>query len=289
MKNRKNWKKLAALFLTLTMVFGLAACGSFETRMVRAAQKMEKTESMHMDMDMDIDMHLALLGENLDTDVKMSGAMDMHKEPLLAKMDMTVDALGQTVDVTEYMEKNGTQLDMYLKDSITGSWSKQTVDMDEAPGQLNMTEQFVVFKECAKDFSEVGQETVNGSQATRYDGVIRGEYIEAAVKASGALDALSESLEMDLDEDDFANLGSLPTSLWIDDKSGMIVRYDMDMTEIMQSVMTRAMEDALDQAGLGSVDLSGVELNLEKVTVSVVLSQFDQIGEIVIPEEAKNS
>ena len=64
----------------------------------------------------------------------------------------------------------------------------------------------------------------------------------------------------------------------------MVVRYDMDMGAVMQSLMKDMMDQVLASQGLEGL---GVEMEFREVTVSVILSQFDAVGEIVIPDSAK--
>ena len=64
----------------------------------------------------------------------------------------------------------------------------------------------------------------------------------------------------------------------------MVVRYDMDLGAVMQSLMKDMMDEVLASQGLEGL---GVEMEFREVTVSVILSQFDAVGEIVIPDSAK--
>ena len=57
--------KLLALLLCALMVLSLAACGSFEMKMARAAQKMEKLQSYRTDIKVDLGMSMSLLGQSL--------------------------------------------------------------------------------------------------------------------------------------------------------------------------------------------------------------------------------
>ena len=63
-----------------------------------------------------------------------------------------------------------------------------------------------------------------------------------------------------------------------------MVRYDMDMGAVMQSLMKDMMDEVLASQGLEGL---GVEMEFREVTVSVILSQFDAVGEIFIPDSAK--
>ena len=112
------------------------------------------------------------------------------------------------------------------------------------------------------------------------------------MESSGIFDSLGESFPVEMTDilDEFS--GTIPVSLWLDDRSGMLVRYDMDMTEVFASVWDKLIAEILNEAGgeLGDIgDLAelGITFELNKLTMSATLSEFDAIGEIVLPENAK--
>lgn len=74
---------------------------------------------------------------------------------------------------------------------------------------------------------------------------------------------------------------SLPLTLWID-ADGYVLKYEMNLTEVMQKIMDKAMEAA------GSTDASSA-VKVEKTSISMVCSQFNAVKEITIPEEAKSA
>lgn len=281
---KKTWKILAFI-LALTMLFSLAGCSSFESKMAKAVKKMGQLQSVHMDMDMHMELSMSMLGQSLDMDMSMTSAMDLQSEPMRSRIEMTTNLMDMNQQMLMYLEQSGEEYTVYLSLDEGASWEKQTMTAEEVPAQSgNLDQNLKMFVDCAKSFEEAGKESVNGSSATRYDGEISGESIQTALELSGAKEMLGESLGTELDEDAFTDLGGIPCSVWIDDKSGMVVRYDMDMTAIMQSLM----EDMIDEV-LSSQGLEGIEMKLDfkEITASAVLSQFDQIGEIVIPDAAK--
>lgn len=291
----KNVRKLAAALLCLALLFALAACGSFEQRMVKAAAKMEKLESYHMDLDMDLSLAISLMGQSTDMDMFFRTASDVRKEPLQMRSSVTTEMFGESAEVLTYVfagEKEGSY-DAWVSIDGGESWGSRTLDADELKQEINLDGGLSwaadFLRESAKTFTEAGKEEINGSQATRYDGVIEGEAVKQAVEASGVLDSMGEALPVDLSGvfDSFG--GTIPVSLWVDDGSGMLVRYDMDMTEafasVWDSVVDQLMNDAVE--GLGGIAELGVKAELKKLTVSAKLSDFDAIGEIVLPEAAK--
>ncbi len=281
----KKGKRILAIALLAALVLCLVGCGSFETRMAKAAKKMSSLQTYHVDLDMQISMSMALLGQSVDMDIAMQSAMDAQSDPMRCKMDMTLNAMGMNQQVLGYFEKDGEEYISYASADGGTTWEKKTVTAEDLPVQSEkMGENIQIFIECAESFQEVGKEEINGSAATRYDGEISGESVQAAMDISGTWEILSQSMGTEIDESAFSDLGSIPCSIWIDDKSGMVVRYDMDMTEIMQSMAEEMISQTLASIGADGIE---VELDIAQVTVSAVMSQFDQVGEIVIPDEAK--
>lgn len=280
----KKIKKIAALTVAAAMLLCLTACGSFETKVAKAVKAMSQVENLHMDMDMQIDMAFKVLGKSADMAVTVDGAMDMQIDPLTAKLDMLLSAKGLSRDLQSYVEKAGDEYKVYISADGGDDWEEKTVSADDAPSQINIVDGMQLFVDCASSFKEVGEEKIRGSAATRYDGIITGENVGAAMELTGVGDMLSQSLGTELSEEDFSKLGSIPTSIWIDKDSGMVVRYDMDLTQVMQDVLPGILGEAL-----GSFGLSGLsdKLSVNGVTVSIVLSRFNKVGEVTIPDEVR--
>ena len=139
--------------------------------------------------------------------------------------------------------------------------------------------------------------TVRGSEATVYSGTVQGEDIKALVSSTGVLDSLQEQLEVDLEDAalQLDDLGSMPVSIAIDNKSGMITRYTMDLTELMRKLMPLVMDQAMaavaEEAGLEGLDLSvlGLTLDVDRVNLEAELYDFDAVEAFEIPDEARQA
>ena len=281
----KKTARIIALVLLAAMLLSLTGCGSFETKMAKAAKKMAGLQSVHMDMDMHMDFSMSFLGESLDLDMNMDGRIDMQTQPLRARIEMGMALLDANLDMLMYMEQNGGEYTAYVSADNGATWETESMTAEEAISQTgDLTENLKIFINCAKSFQEAGKETVNGAEATRFDGEITGDSLESALELSGAKEMLGEGLGAKLSADAFTGLESIPCSVWIDNKSGMVVRYDMDMAGVMQTLMKDMMDQVFAAQGLAGLDM---EMDFREVTVSVVLSQFDAVGEIVIPDNAK--
>lgn len=290
----KQLKKILVIVLALAMVLSLSACGAFETKMVKAAQKMSKAESFRMDMDMDMDMSLSLMGESLGIDANVEAKMDILTEPVKMGGNMTIDMMDEEIEFLFYMEQTDDGYTLYLSPDNGESWVRQDMESIEAP-KVSKTEQLGMLAKLAETFEEQGTEEIRGSAATVYKGMIPGADISAAIAESGALEQLAElqdSAEIDLSGLDFSDLSDIPATIAIDNKSGMISRYTMEMTDIMQDFMGSIMDVVLAQvakeSGMEGVDLAALGLTVEinKVEATVDLFDYDAVKTVEIPQAA---
>ena len=290
----KQLKKILVIVLALAMVLSLSACGAFETKMVKAAQKMSKAESFRMDMDMDMDMSLSLMGESLGIDANVEAKMDILTEPVKMGGSMTMDMMDEEIEFLFYMEQTDDGYTLYLSPDNGESWVRRDMESIEAP-KVSKTEQLGMLAKLAETFEEQGTEEIRGSAATVYKGMIPGADISAAIAESGALEQLAElqdSAEIDLSGLDFSDLSDIPATIAIDNKSGMISRYTMDMTDIMQDFMGSIMDVVLAQvakeSGMEGVDLAALGLTVEinKVEATVDLFDYDAVKTVEIPQAA---
>ena len=292
----KKIKKTLAILLVLAMALSLAACGSFETKMARAARKMEKLQSYRMDMNLDMGFTMSLLGQSMDLDMGMQGQADVLTDPMKMKMDMSLSVLDEEVQMLNYTEKDGEHFVTYVSPDGGDTWAKKSVDAGEVP-EFSVLDNFGLLFKLAGTFEKGDTVTVRGSEATVYSGTVQGEDIKALVSSTGVLDSLQEQLEVNLEDAAQAldDLGSVPVSIAIDNKSGMITRYTMDLTEVMQKLMPLVMDQAMasmaQEAGLEGLDLSklGLTLDVDRVSAVVELYDFDAVASFEIPQEAKEA
>lgn len=292
----KKIKKTLAILLVLAMALSLAACGSFETKMARAARKMEKLQSYRMDMNLDMGFTMSLLGQSMALDMGMQGQADVLTDPMKMKMDMTLSVLDEEVQMLNYTEKDGEHFVTYVSPDGGDTWAKKSVDAGEM-SEFSVLDNFGLLFKLAGTFEKGDTVTVRGSEATAYSGLVQGEDIKALIGSTGVLDSLQEQLEVDLEDAAQAldDLGSVPVSIAIDNKSGMITRYTMDLTEVMQKLMPLVMDQAMasmaQEAGLEGLDLSklGLTLDVDRVTAVVELYDFDAVASFEIPQEAKEA
>lgn len=295
-------KKTICVLLALVMTLCLGACGSrsegdegglrvmpelsFEQKLARSAEELKEIESLHMDMDMDIGMRINVMGAEKNADVSTRYAADIRYDPMQLAIVMDVSAYDMQQKLLYYGEQAGDGLTVYISLDGGDHWSRQTISsvMDLMPHDPG--EQAEIFLACVQGFAESGKENINGAPATVYTGAISGDYVEQAIKVSGSLDSVSQLLGTQVSEDMFRDLGSIPASIALDDESGMVVRYTMDMSQVMGTLVERIMAKMLEKYG---EDAPSMEVKMEKVTLSMTLSQFNAVPEIRIPEAARGA
>ena len=238
-------------------------------------------------------MTMSLLGQTMPLDMRMEGTADVNTEPERSKLAFDVDLLGESVHMISYTEKDGDQIVSYVSQDDGENWVKRSVDGSQLSGLADKKDLRLLLK-LAESFEQTGTETLRGSEATVFTGTIQGEDVDQALRMSGVMDSLRESLGMDAgDADiDLSDCG-IPTTIAIDSKSGMIVRYTMDLCEVLQNLMPLLMDQAMSamaaETGLEGLDLGalGLEIKIERAFTTAELYDFDAVGPIEIPDAAR--
>lgn len=275
-------KNLTALVLALCIVLSLTACGGGgeSDPLAAAMQNMEKAESMDAKMVMEMDMEAG--GQTMETVTTMD--CSIFNKPMRMKMDMTMD-MGGYGDVSMEMyaeEAEDGSIVLYQYDGM--DWSSQSVTAADL-GQYDVSSSMDSYMASTTDFKQEGTEEVEGVSAYKYTGVITGESMQEVMLSSGALDSMSTQMNMDEAQmkDMLSGLGDIAVTMWIDEESLYPVRYDMDMTAILDGLTGKIMETA------GGAEAAGVAMSIPKMTISMTCSNFNGATDFTIPAEAKNA
>ena len=289
MMKQRMVTRLTAAVLTLILAVGLSACGGEsgesskpatpEEVLAKAQEAMDGVTSMGYDMTMTMSMGVEGMDQTIE--VATTTSAEAVLSPLTMKAEMTVDMgdLGSNTDLTMYVkEEDGTYKIATGVPASDGSVTWQTSetasmeDLASLDGKATMD----LYLTSASSFTEGVTETVGDVEATRYDGVISGEKMEEVLQSSGVLSQLDKMGMGDVSSM-LTGLGDLPVSIWVAKDTYYPVKYEMDMAQMMQSIMEKAISN---QAGVD------VGLTVGKMDVSMVMRDFNAIGEIEIPPEA---
>ncbi|MBE6035507.1 MAG: hypothetical protein E7222_12525 [Clostridiales bacterium] len=274
-------KKLTALGLTVVITAGLAACGgggsSAKDVMKTAQDKLKDVKSLSYDMVMDMDFSAGEQTIESDTTAKI----DYTTDPLAMKINMAMDMGAQgSADITMYAEKLDDKYMMYMTmDGV--NWAKQTLGDASELEQYNAQNSMELYLNGIENFKEAGTEKINGSDATRYDGVISQDAMGDVMASSGAADKFTQyGLTETQIEELYKDLGDLPASVWIDNESSLPVKYEMDMTGVMQQMFTKVVESS--NQNLPS------DFKVDKMFITMTLTNFNNVDKITVPDAARN-
>ena len=279
---KKKMKTWLVLGLVLMLLVSLTACGnggnSTEDVMKAAQDALNEVSSMRYDMVMDMNMSAG--GQTITSTT--TGRIAYNADPLAMEMQMTIDVAAQgKVDMLMYAGQDGDNLVMYMNDGTT--WGKQTLADASQLEQYKAQDSMSIYLENIDSFKEAGTEQVNDSEATKYEGIIANDALNEVMAASGMEEQLAQyGLTAEDAAAIYQDLGDLSVAIWIDNESKLPVKYEMDMTAMMQNIMTKVFEKM-------NIATEDMDFTVDKMFISMALYDFDNVGEIAIPEEAKSA
>ena len=271
----KKTKRILVFAILAAMLLSLCGCGMFRTHVAKAAIKMSKLESLHADVEMQIGMGISVLGQDVNADATVTGGADIQRDPERVYVNMNAEVAGFEQNMLLYAVGRDGGADIYSSADSGESWTKDSIENDDSSksSKADGKSVFLLLSDSAASFKEYGKEKVNGADAIRYNGKITSDELKQALELADVKQSLEESLDVELDDDVFEDLGDVPVSIWIDVKSGMIVRVEMDMSDVMQGLVPVLVDKAMEKTDVGI----GVNTKVYDATVSITLSEFDAV------------
>lgn len=271
--------RAAALVLGGLLALSVTACGGGTSKLdaaqkiQAASEKVNALESMEATMFMEMDM--SVMGQNMESDT--TATMACFNDPIKLKMDMTT-SMGElgSMSMSMYAQAEGSQCTTYLYDGT--NWIVDTVDVGDVE-QYDAQQSMDLYLKSGTEYASLGTETINGVTADKYSGIIRGDALEEVIKNSGASSSLETSLGDGLTLGDlYSDLGDMPVTVWIDQETGYPVRYYMDMSDVMQSMMTKML------SGMG-IEGEGL-MTIDKLEITMDCYNFNAATDFTIPADA---
>lgn len=250
---------------------------TIEERVVAANEKMKDVKNMESSMVIEMEM---AAGEETASMVTTTD-ITYFTEPLKMKMDMSMDMgdLGKQ-SMTMYADEVDGVHKMYITDG--SQWV--TEDMPEGMfEEYDAKDAFEMYLDGSVEYREVGTESMaNGVEAIKIEGSISGDKLKEIIEETDSIDSMEE--EFDLEESTlegiYDNLGELPINIWIDAESNYPLKYEIDMTGVMQKLMENII------AAVPEADTSNASA-ITKYKISMTSYNFNEAGEFEIPAEAK--
>ena len=275
----KKERKLLALLLVFCMVFALAACGNKDMSdadvMKQATENMNALKSMTAETSMEMVFSMGEDSMTMTSEMTQKVINDPISMESGRNRGMGFGGETQEMESTVYAEADGDNLITYTQ--MEGDWYKMTQPGLEALEEYDTTKAMGTYLEAIQNFKKTGTEDVAGVKADKYEGVITEDYFQTVLEESG----LDEQFGFDGEDSAtlkelFEGIGEMPITIWIDGEKLLPVKYYFDMTNMMSALMKNM---GTDEEGLA----------IDKVILSMVLTGFDNVDAIDIPQEAREA
>ena len=277
----KQSRRALAVILVLGLVLMLSGCGTFGTRMARAIQKMSRLHDLQVELYADLELELR--ETEGDMVLPLHGGLEAkgnwYTRPFELACEATLTLPGSMNRYELYAEDDGNAVYLYSKENDGTQWTKQGFTSRDL--RVNGLKYIV---EAAGFFEEQEVEMLDGVSARRYDGSLSSEFLDGLMSLYKIRELFEDEMGIQLAENLLTEPKEIPASVWLDEESAMIVRVDADLSDFAADLAERQLEDVREAVGL---DRLGLELGLTGLKVSVRLSQFDNVGEFEIPDEAR--
>ena len=295
----KRYQKVLALLLISLMALSLSGCSLIT--ITKTASNMNSLKSVSADLALNLNMDMTMMDETSPLEIAVSGPFDFDLANGKGKADLTLDLMGENVDLLLYYERLEDKFVIYTSADNGETWSKnETALSDQQEKDSSDLKALAMIKKLSNSFEETGTETVRGKEAVIYSGNILWEDLAGDVDLSSASEAAGSASGMPLDfsDLDLTALGSIPVTVGYDKENDLIVKGSADLTETVQNLIPMVMKVVMksiaaesgmeDSAEMEDFDLSdlGFSLDIQTLNVSAELYNFDAVGEITIPPEA---
>ena len=184
-----------------------------------------------------------------------------------------------------YLVQEGKEYVSYTKVSggILGDedvgWSQSTIDVTDLK-QYNAMDNAKLYLDVLNSFQSAGKEAIGSYNTIRYDGKVTGQDISKMLDTLGDnVSSMLSTADTSTMADLFSQLDGIPMSVWIDQKTALPVRYEMDLSSMVNELMS-TMIDAL-----GSLSSEAVDFQVSKARVTVECSDYNAVAPITVPQE----
>lgn len=245
-----------------------------------AMENMSSVTNMEGQMVMEMDAEIAADGQSQSIAFVITMDMTVFDDPMKLKVEANADmGVEGSVQQTIYGEvtEDGTAT-IYMYDGE--EWYSQVVGVADMM-QYDAGSSMISLIDNESIYKLEGMEKVNGASAFKYSCVMSGEEAKQQILSTGTLDSLA-SLGLDLNqlENLWEDVGELTEYVWIDKASLYPVKCEMDMTRIMDALVSNMVASLGEQA-------EGLEMSVSKMKISMTCSNFNNAADFTIPEEAK--
>ena len=311
-------KKLLVLFSSLMLIFSLNACNKINndafnfnedkhTENVQAATNPEELiqksleniktvqsfeADQYIDVEVDADGSVSTFQNKMDIiyfdePFKVKVKSDVFENTMPSKL-VDVDDSNSSVNIDAYdlnsFLKNSSlktsEIYIETEDNLTTSYRK----MNEIWSRNELTENSILIEkkrynllknmktviENIENPKEISRDSiVNGNATIELDTTIKSESVNEVINAINAFQEIGLS---GMDKSFYESEQPINVKIYIDEQMGFPVKYTMDLSDLCETIYRK-------------IDIDNIDVN--KYTIDVVLSNFDNVNNFEIPQEAK--
>lgn len=301
----KAVKKILAIALVLALAFSLSGCTAFETKMAKAVTRMKKVDNLRADIALYLDVDMLMLGSSLgDIEMGVDGTLNIDKDHGTGLGRFHVDSPDGEQEILLYYEKSKDVVRTWTSNDDGKTWTLNEHALEQFEGSSlfeidSITdldkEQLALLKTVAATFEEDGTTEIRGSESTIYRGTVSAQELLKDTDLQPALAQINGSAGIEITEEDLRSIGDMPVSIAIDNKSGLISGFALDMTEMMQGFAAIAMKAYMGQLPGGEgldpamLEMLGFTVTVNHCELECVLYDYDGVGDVVIPDSVRSN
>ena len=245
-----------------------------------ASTKFAEVKSYEMGMNVAMSMDMKEQGK-LDMTMDTNGKMIVNPEmacQLDSSISMKLGDQNQDMTTQQYIVKEDADYTMYAE--MLGTWSKTKVGGAEQVEALmqDPSANIDVYLEKIDDITISGEESIEGIDCYALKINLTKEYFDTVL---GDMDGLSN---LGLDEatisqtiETLEGIDNLPVYYYVSKESSEIVGMNMDMGDLIKSVL------------IGSGKVTEDQIGDVKMTMNMTITNVDGVEEVKLPEEAKSA
>lgn len=281
MKHKTGRRKLLRLLPVMALCLCLTGCSreNAQEAIEKAQESLQDITSMSYDITMDMEMS----GGGQTVAMSTTASADYILEPAQMKLDMEVSMNGMGgMGTSSYLvEENGVYtLYTGISNGSQTYWQVSEMENMDSYNQYNAEANLELYLSSAESFQENGEEIIGETKTIRYDGIISGDDLSQVIKSSGISAQMSAlGLDESISDSMFRDLKDLPVSIWIAEDTYIPMKYEMDMTGLIQNIMTGILSD------MGE-DAAGADIRIDRVLISMTIHNINNLTSIEVPKDA---
>ena len=253
-----------------------------------AMENVKKVNSAQVGMVIDMDGKIEYAPLNIGMDVGLKFDIDMEavRGPLKTKgfVDAEIEVLGKKNKASaEFFTDDGEKENSVTYARLANmNWTKKTKEKKASGTSGNpMGAGIVIVKGISEEklTAELMEETVevDGKEAWQMNCVADGVFLKDVIDT----DLVNEDdLPFDPEKVEWENV-QIPVTVYIYKETKLPARIVMDCSTIGGEALSKTLKDSLE-----NTMFSGINVTISKCAVDMTITRYDEIEEIVIPEEA---